>query len=761
MNRKTETLSLSTLMVLAMTAVVPLAVATGFSNFERARHIALVVFAALALFSWGGGLIRRKQVTIASPGTLAIGGTFCLLVIGSLAWSGGILFGVLSVLTWLSLGVVFLVLAAPVGRPAEFLDWTTAVGAGAIGAGGLGLYEFFGGAGLTPYWDPAGVAGGFDSMAFATAYYVLVVPLLVASVGLAKGLRRWFMALALLLAALHLGLVIDGLALAIWVAVMGVVAIAIHMVGSSEAGGRLRLTSVATLLAVAVVISGAVIFDRPEEPTVAVDLPRISTTSAFEAEMAKRSSINWWYFATDRTESPLDQRYRPYLNSVARGLWEQEPLLGHGAGGWWLTQTDVVHDGDPEIRAMFERYPAFKSPHSDYARVMVEQGALGLVLFLLLLAGIMTAIVGGARAGEKLNEEERIVHWALATAVITGMVLMAFIPVLELASSGVIWVGAAALAVVYAARRDDGSPWLAMREVGAENGLVRYAAALMAVSVAVAIVYPAALHGKAALERGEADHLMLQSRFNEAIPLYQQAHETYPAHPEVLYNVAKAYQFRGDTLGGKDAIEEALEMRPYDARFLSHAGHVALRDHRITTGLELGREAVRTGPNYSEGYEVYASGLQRRGRYQDSAVLFETLLDREPPRRDRGVLRTRYAILLAEHLHEPEKALEQFELALQELPSGAERELIADRIEELTRRIKRKELEEQGKPIPPELHPDLDVQVHDHDHDHDHGHGHGHDDHPFHHHDPTHHVPGHDHDHDHDHDHGHDHDHEH
>ena len=739
MKGRNETLSLSTLLVFAAVAVVPVAVATGFSNFERARHLALVGFAAMALLSWGVGLVRRKKVTVASPGTVAIGGAFGLVVIASMAWSGWALFGVLSVLTWVSLGVVFLVLVAPVGRSPRFLEWTTAVAAGAMGSGGIGLYEFFGGGAVTPFWDPAGVAGGFDSMAFATAYYVLAVPLLIGSLGLAKGLRRWFMALALLLAVLHLGLVVDAVSLVVWMGVMGAVALGVHTVRGEQTGTPLRLTMVASLLAVAVTIAGFVLFERPEEPTVAVDLPRVSSTSAFEEEMAQSSVIRWWYFAADRTESALDQRYRPYLNSVARGLWEEEPLLGHGAGGWWLMQTHVIDDGDPHIRKMFERYPAFRSPHSAYARVLVEQGALGLILFLLFLAGIMTAVVGGARDADPVGEEHQIITWALASTVLVGVALMAFVPVLELGSSGVLWFGTAALAVAYAARRNDRRTWLAVREVGADNLFVRFGTALLAISVAIAMVYPAALHGQSALERGEADHLMLQSRFSEAVPLYMQAHERYPAHPEVLFNVAMAHHLGGNTLQGSDAIEEAIEMRPYDARFLSHAGHVALREHHISTALKLGQQAVRVGPNYLKGYEVYASALQRRGRYSDSAVLFESLLDREVPTLQRGTLRTRYAILLAEQLKEDEKALEQFEMVLSELPAGAERELIGDRIEELERRIKRKELEEQGKPIPPELHPDLDVDVHRHDHHHGDDHG------PLHHHDPAHHLPGHDH----------------
>ncbi len=746
MSSDKQPLSLSTLLILALTAVVPLAVATGFSNFERARQLVLVGFAALALLSWGVGLIRHGRAEMASPGTMALGGAFGLFVVGSLAWSGLPLFGAISVLTWVGLGVVFLVLAVPVGRAPEFLDWTTAVATGAIGAGGLGLYEFFGGGGLTPVWDPAGMTGGFDSMAFATAFYLLAVPLLIASVGLARGLRRWFMALALLMAILHLGLVVDIAALGALGLVMAAVGAVIHVAAGAdaEAGVPIRLTAIAAVLTVAVVCSGLFLFDRPEEQNGAVDLPRISQTGDFRFEDPSGVGSNWWYFASDRTESPVDQRFRPYLNSVARGLWEKEPILGHGAGGWWLMQTDVIDDSDPVVNSMFNRYPAFKSPHSDYARLSVEQGALGLLLFLLFAAGILTAIVGGARRGGLDDEEDRIRTWALATTVITGLVLMAFLPVLELVSSGVLWFGAAAIAVACAGQSGGDSRWLAGHSFGKKSALLRYGTALVATALAVGMVIPAAQHGQSALDRGYADHLMLGSEFRDAISLYEKAHQRYPAHPEVLYNIALAHYMTGSTMEGVGVLDEAIELRPHDARFRTHAAMMAIREHRTESALEHGREAVRTGPNYMQAYDSYAAALQRRGRFTDSAALFKAALDRNPPVEIRGTMRVHYAHILGEQIDRPAEAMEQYELAMKELPHGTERTLLADRIEELERRLERERLEAEGKPIPPELHPDFDGpdahHHHDHgfdqyldlgddddsDHDHDHDHDHHH-----------------------------------
>lgn len=751
MNRQPSRLSLSTLLVLAMTAAVPLAVATGFSNFERPRHLVLAVLAALALVSWGVGLVRHGRARMSSPGTMALGAAFGVVVVGSLAWSGLPLFGAVSVITWGSLGVVFLVLAAPVGRAPQFLDWATAVATGTIGAGGLGLYELFGGDALTPVWDPAGMAGGFDSIAFAAAYYALAIPLLVGAVGISCGLRRWFLALGLLLGMLHFGLVVDPLTLVVVTAVMGALGLVMYLMHGGEVQSPGRMAAVSAVLAVAVAVAGLWLFDRPEEPTAAVDLPRIAEAGQFDDEKAEDPRKSWWYFAADRTESPVDQRFRPYLNSVARGLWQQEPLIGHGAGGWWLMQSDVIDDSDPVVQSMFDRYPAFKSPHSDYARVLVEQGALGLFLFLLWIAGLVTAMVGGMRGGALADANTRVTFWALGSTVVIGLILMVFMPVVELISSGILWFGAAALAVAHAARHTDANRWLIRHDAASEHSWRRIGIAFLAVVVAVAAVVPAAQHGQAALERGHADHMMLRTHFHDAVPLYEKAHELYPAYPGVLYNIATAQTFLSSSSEGEESMEEALDMRPYDARFLTRAANIALRIHHIDTALAYGQEAVRTGPNYLPAYDVYAMALQLRGRYMDSARLLEAMLDRHPPRQKRGAIRTRYAALLSEHAEEHERALEHYELAMEELPHGPERTLLVDRIEILEKEIKRRELEEAGEPIPPELHPGFD------DHGHDHGHDHGIRP-PV---QPEDYLRDHDHDHRHDHDHHHDHDHDH
>lgn len=719
MRQQDESLSISTLLVLALTAVVPIGVATGFSNFERPRQFVLAAMAAVALASWGIGLVRRKRSMMASPGTVALGAGFAVMIVASLMWSGVSEFGALSVIGWIGLGVVFLVLVAPVGRRASFLDWATAAAAGAIGAGALGMYELFGGEGLVVVWEPVGIAGGFDSIQFAAAYYAVVIPVLVGATAVSSGIRRGFLALALLLSILHFGLIIDAPTFGVVAASMFVVAIGTRpwKVAGEQQARDSKLAAALGVIAMGTLVAGIVAFELPDESTAAVDLPRLDSTGSFVDDADERG--NYWYFAADRTASPVDFDYHSYLDSVTRGLWQNEPLLGYGAGGWWLMQTDVVDDSDDEFRTAFNRYPAFRSPHSDYRRILVEQGGLGLALFLLWLAGLGCAAVAGWRRNDGDDGRGRLIAWALGSSVLCGMVAMSFVPLLELVSSGVVWVGAAAMMVGHAARHGGEGQWLETVEFG-DAAWFRWSVAALTVVTAAAMLIPSTQHARSALDRGWADHNMLRADYEAAIDLYEQAHERYPAHAEVLYNIALGHHLLGDTPAGENAIHDAVEMRPYDSRILTHAAGVEIRERRIRPALEYAREAVRTGPSHVRAYDVYVAALQWRQRNRDAATVLKTFLERDPPSEEQKRVRPKYAEILIEELDDHEGGLEQLRIAADAMSPSYERNLIMDRIEEVEKTIERLELQEQGEPIPPELEPQPD------DHDHDHG--------PFHHH---------------------------
>lgn len=727
MTEKNERYSLSTLMAFVLVAVLPMAVATGFSNFERSRDIVLAILASLALIGWAVGALRStKGVSLFSPGTLLLGGIFLFYVLLSLFWTPVFLLGQLSVITWVSLGILFLILVAPPGRKPEFLDFATATATGAIAAGVFGLYEFFGGTALIPVWRPSGIAGGFDSIVFASSYYLLALPIVIAGLATSpKGIRRWFMAISLGLGGAHFAMVVSPLLLALLGAAMVLAALPFIMAkkfGKTGPSAQALITSLVVLLVGAL---GMVVVERPTKETDANDLPRISPSVEFHDEQASDDILRWPYFAADRMESPLDQRFRPYLNSTIRGLVEQEPLLGHGPAGWRMNHLDIAHDGDEAVRKLFYHHPRFSSPHSDYGRVLVEQGILGFLFFLLFLAGICTALAGGIRSKEG-EEKTSLALWAVSTTFLAGLAMMYFIPVLELKSSAAVFVAAAAMGIALSSQTNKKSQWLKERRLFKGAMVFPLLALLVATGVSIGLTAPTVIHAKSALARGQADHLMVRSFFAEALDHYLDAHAIYPAYGEVAFNISLAYGLTGKRARGYEAALEAVELAPHDSRILTHAATLALHTGRIDRAMEFGHHAVRTGPNHIAAYDAYAAALQRRARYDDSAVVLQRGLERGLPLEFSAIFNLRLGMLYADQFSEPEKAIEYLEMAQKQMPHGPEREFIGFRLNELEKRIERELLEEEGLPIPPHL---LPAEPHNHNHGpggHHHGPGHNH-----------------------------------
>lgn len=708
LDERQDKFSISTWVVFILVGAMPLAVATGFSSFERSRQALLVIGAGLAIVSWGIGLWRWRGVQARGTGPAFLGGCFLLMVAASVTWTSLPALGALSVLSWVSLGVIFLVLIAPVGKKVDFSTFATALSVGTLGAGILGVYDLAGGQLLRQVWDPPGYVGGFEGLYFGTAYYLMALPLVGALFALASGLRRWLALGAFILGALHLALLIDGVSLIIFVTASVGVALGTGVVRGFRAGGAARRVLVAISAALIAGALGFGLLERPAKETDAVDLPRLAPEAGYELEQARDEQVRWPYFATDRIVAPVDLRFRPYLNAVTRGMWEKEPVIGHGAGGWWANQTDVVHTKDAVVSKLFYHYPAFTTPHSDLNRVLVEQGGLGFALFLLWLISIGIA---GARLlrGQESREggEESVRNWALLTALGAGFGLIFYVPLLELAVTGVVWVGVAALVINSAAKKAEKSPWYGkMQWLDGRGPIGAIGVAIICAALGTAMIVPASLNARASLERGYADHLMLRSHFDQAAEHFIAAHRIYPAYPEALYNAALANSYSGTYDLSAPIVEEALRLRPYDSRILTQAAVFALRADRVSTALELGREALRTGPNHLRAYDVYTAALQRRARYADSARVLEAALNREPPRRDRARLLTRLGRLYEGQLGKPEKALELLTEALQLTTHGLERELLSGRVNELEKRLEREKLQRQGLPIPPHLMPE-------------------------------------------------------
>ncbi|RAL23814.1 hypothetical protein DL240_06575 [Lujinxingia litoralis] len=723
-SEKTPRYAVSTWLVLIMTAAIPVVALTGFSNFERGRQAVLVLGAAAALISWGLGLMRRRGATVHAVGVAGLGGAFFAMAGASFLWSSAPIFGVLSASTWVALGALVWVVLFPVGPALRAGDWALSVALGLIGAGALGLYDAAGGDLLTPVWNPPGIAGGFDGLGFAAAYYLVALPVVAGALAREskRGARFGVLAAGLALGTLHTALVVgpmDALVLVVGVALALGLGLAAGRRG--ESGARAGLGRLVAPLAVVVVGAalGLALVERPTSPSDATDLPRLRPSATFLDELAEDSSIRWPYFAIDRTEAPLDGVYRPYLNSVTRGLFEQEPVIGHGAGGWWLKQSDVIHDGDPHVRSLHPVYAAFKSPHSDFARLSVEQGALGVTLWALWLLGVILLTLGVVRRGE-LSREDVASFVGLTASFVVGLMLMFRSPLLELGSSAVVWTVATALLARRAAEGGHAGAWVTSVEVGHRGAVGRALLALVAALVGAAMIGPTLLNTLASLERGHGDVLMLRTRFAEAQEQYEEANRHYPAHADVLYNQALAYTLVGQTTLGEALIAEALELRPYDSRILSQGSYIALSMHRLDTALARGREAIRTGPNNLQAIDAYGAALQRRGRYEDAANLMSTLIKRGLPTREAATLHARLGQLYDQFLEQPRRALEHFNLAAKGMGDGPERMLVLNRVNELEKRIERERLIREGKPIPRHLLPQ-EVLEEGHDHGHDHG----------------------------------------
>src|SRR5690554_2397009 len=78
-----------------------------------------------------------------------------------------------------------------------------------------------------------------------------------------------------------------------------------------------------------------------------------------------------------------------YLFGVGMELLREQPVIGHGAASWWMMQTKYPRADDVHVRGMFDAYPAYKSPHNGFIKILVEFGLVGMLLFGLWLVGVI------------------------------------------------------------------------------------------------------------------------------------------------------------------------------------------------------------------------------------------------------------------------------------------------------------------------------------------------------------------------------------
>lgn len=710
-------LSVPTWIVLALLALVPLVFATGFSNFERARELVMGTGVAGALVAWGAMLLGRRPLSLVAGRVHVLLLALAVYALAAIGWSTVPLLGVLGALHVVSLAAVVLLIAAPAGRPLRFVDFAVAV---ALGAGGSGLFGLLDLAGLrvfTPIWDPPGAAGAFDAVTFATAYYVVALPIVIGAAVRFGGRLRILFGASFLLAGLHFGIV-AGWSFA---AIFGVVCLFTALVIAAFQRGPALLPlyppfALVALLAL-MVLGGQLLFETPAEPTDATNLPRLQSVSGLTPEVMRDAQVRQSNFAIDRVEEVRTDEARNYLLGVGLELFGEQPIIGHGIESWWPMQTRQIRADDPYVSGMFEYYPAFRSPHSGPIKIGVELGLVGLLLFGLWVVGVVWITVS-ALTSRSERVSWLVEHWALMTSFAAGLVFMFLTPLWELKAASLVWVAAAAMLTRVSAAindfRDWSSVWALHRTEGADPGFKRFilvgAAALVC---GLFVLVPTVLNGVSSYYRGFADHLMLRTHFEDAAETYRTAHRWYPARGENPYNAALA-EYRVAQLADESPdIAEALRLRPHDARVHYLASVERIRANDFVAATRHARQAVQLNPNDMDARRGLAVSLQRLNRHEEAATATLEALRRNPPAAIRANLHQRLGELYEGALERPALAIDHYQQARDLLPAGMVRTQLGERIEELDKRIQRERLIREGKPVPPELMPQ---DVHDHAH---------------------------------------------
>lgn len=707
---------ISSWIVLFMLAFVPVVFATGFSNFERARELAMGVGGGAALLSWGLALLRRRPLSMVAGRVNVLLLAFGLFVVLSLAWTPNFLAGALSVAHWVALIAVVLVLVAPVGRPLSFLNVATAVSVGVGCSGLMGLLDLAGVGVFTPIWNPPGAAGAFDALSFATAYYVVALPIVMGGMARQAGKGRILFGVCFLLGGLHFGVAAGWL----FAGIFGVVcmAVALLIAAFQRTASLLALTPIFALIGLLalMVLGGQVAFEAPAQSTDATALPRIQAAAGLDEDALHDLHVRNSVYAIDRMEAPADLDAAAYLLGVGLDLFAEQPIVGHGTGSWWSLQTRSVRGEDPYVRGMFELYPAFKSPHNGFVKIAVEYGLVGLILFALWFGGVAWITVS-ALTYKSEHVAWLVDHWALMTSFVAGLIFMCFTPLLELSASSLIWVGALAMLTRTSASINDFRDWSSVWSFhghGEEAGYPKRFVLLGALTslLGIAIVVPVVAHSLSSLTRAYADNLMLRAHYEQAFEEYEKAFAKYPHDGTVLYNIALA-KYRTSVLEVDDPVlNQALELRPNDARILHLAAIMRLKANDHMTATQLGRQAVEANPNDIGAYRVMAAAFQLRGRYEEAAAVLQEAIDRHPPMAAHAELELRLGELYEGVMDQPRKAIEHFKLAQKMMAPGFIRTQLDDRITELEKRLERERLQREGKPIPEHLMPTADPHDH-------------------------------------------------
>ena len=566
---------------------------------------------------------------------------------------------------------------------------------------------------FTAVWDPAGATGTFDALEFAAAYYAVALPLCAAGLSGDHKIARGLAGAGLVLGGAHLALsATSWLIPALMAAALALPAVALARRAGPTAAGLPALIG-AGLIVLAGALGPAALAPEPEPTNPATSLPWVTRIeSNLYEDNVRRGQPTDPRFAIERIETVRQPEARDYLGQVTRTFLEQDlSPIGEGAGGWWLHQTRHVLPDHEFMQGRFDRYPAFRSPHNGYAKLLIEQGIVGLILWALWGLGLLVLIWRAAGAAPEAEDDpearaQRAWIWGTSAAVLSALLVMSQTALLELAAPVlVLFVSAGALARSaheHLGQGGWGTSWRAESSV--------FGWALAAVSLGAAVLTLGAFDTTSRFFQGRADQLMFHGHFKEARADYLRAHEIFPARGELLYNHALASWRLGDTQPQMlveilEELKRAQSMRPEDARILHLRGVLHLKRRELSKATELSRAAIRRFPTYIDAYKNAAIAQNLSMNFDGATDTLEEAIALEPPAKVRVGLHESAGQIFEGPSTNPAKALEHYQAALELASTEMLRARLRGRAVEMKKRVERERLARENKPIPPELMP--------------------------------------------------------
>jgi tetratricopeptide (TPR) repeat protein len=698
-----QSLAVPTWIVLILLAAVPVVFATGFSQFDVVKDVVLMGGVGCALVVWAVQLARQSSLGMVAGRVTILAVAVGIYVLLALAWAPSLFGSAPDAAHLVALVGMAVILSAPTGRQLAFEEFALAVGSGALLCGIFGLADWAGVGVFTTVWDPPGATGTFDAMEFATAYYAVALPVTMAGAIRQSGWTRIVLAVSLLVAGFHFGM------MATWT-FLGL------MVGLGVAAGALIVafegTETFTVLAPAAVLVGALALlklvavqvDAPEyDQRADTSLPYLVADGNVADRRLEESKPRDPVFSIGRIEEVRSMETREYLLEVAFDLSRDQPLVGHGPGGWWAGQTRHANMDHPAVNRLFTQYAAFRSAHNGWAKFIVEYGLIGAGLLILWLLGV-AAIAIGAFGRTGADPDAVAEQWGLTYSVLGGAVFMALTPLLMLAASATVFAGAVAMLTNRSAAlngyRGASMRWTWEADDDSSGWVVKSAPVAMASLVGVALLGVSFFYGASSLKRGHGDHLMLRTHYETAIDQYRAALAWLPDQGDVLYNVGAATERLGPVTGAADEIRRAAELRPWDTRVLTLRAQLAMKEKNNRDAIEYGRRAVNAYPNYIEGRKILATVLRETSQFEAAATQLVKLIERSPPDRWLSNLHFQLGQLYENMTGDLAEAKEHYEAALELTSNQADITRIEKQLQNLKKKIENKEALRQGKPPP-------------------------------------------------------------